>query len=235
MIAAMDQLLVVGRKSITKELLASLQQLGVVQLVPAHGEQLSRFELSDADRHAQEAWDATVARSDLLITSLGLEGSVPPQAVSRERLPTSLADIQDYLSEVGSQADRLIAERGELADEQDLIGAYLPQFRELAPMLAPLEGSRYLGSAAFLVPGGDLLERVRAALQEALQDRFELALKPHGSGYLAVAAVLRADHPELLSTLSRLGLGDLRLPERYAEGGVAKAVHTMEEDRKSVV
>ena len=50
MISAMDQLLVVGRKGIAKDLLASLQGLGVVQIVPAHGETLGPFSLSDADR-----------------------------------------------------------------------------------------------------------------------------------------------------------------------------------------
>ena len=230
----MDQLLIVGRKSASKELLTSLQQLGVVQLVPAHGETLGAFRLTDADKQAQEAWDAAVARSEGLITSLGLENAAPPQAVGRERAPTNLADIQDFLGEVGSQTDRLVAERGEFADEQDLVEAYLPQFRELAPMLAPLEGSRYLGSAAFLVPDDDTLENVQAALQESLPERFELALKAQAKGYLAVAAVLNADHPALLTTLSRLGLGELRLPERYAHEGVAKAVHLMEERSQSL-
>jgi V/A-type H+-transporting ATPase subunit I len=242
-IAAMDQLLVVGRKSIAKELLSSLQQLGVVQLVPAHseqlGEQLGQFQLGDLDRQAREAWEAAVARSEGLVTSLELEGALPPraagpQAAGKERVPSTLGEIQDYLAEVGAQADRLIAERGEIADELDVIETYLPQFRELAPLLAPLEGSRYLSSAAFLVPSGDTLERVQAALSEALPERHELVLKPQGKAYVAVAAVLKADQPELLSTLSRLGLGELRLPERYAQDGVAKAVHLMAERSQSL-
>ena len=232
MIATMDQLLIVGRKGSSKELLASLQQLGVVQIIPAHSETLGALELSGTDKEAQEAWDAAVARSEGLIASLGLENTVVPKA--RERAPTELTEIQDYLDEVGSQTDRLVAERSEFADEQDLIETYLPQFRELAPMLAPLEGSRYLGSAAFLVPDDAALEKVRVALQETLSDRHELALKPQNKGYLAVVAVLKADHPELLTTLSRLGLGELRLPERYADEGVAKAVHLMEERSQSL-
>jgi V/A-type H+/Na+-transporting ATPase subunit I len=224
----MEQLLVVGRKSIAKELLASLQQLGVVQLVPAHNQQLAQLELSSADRQAKEAWDAVVARSEGLVAAFGLEG-VGAGASGKERAPASLAEIQDYLNEVGAQTDRLLAERGEITDELDVIEAYLPQFRELAPLLAPLEESRYLASAAFLLPSEEAATKVRAALDEALPERFELALKPQRKGFLAVVATLKADHPELLATLSRLGLGELRLPERYAQGGVAKAVHLMEE------
>ena len=232
----MDQLLVVGRKSIAKEVLTSLQQLGVVQLVPLRTEELGQFEASGADKQTEEAWDAAVARSEGLIVSFGLAEAPAPKVSNREkdRLPSSLGETQDYLAEVGAQADRLIAERGEIADEQDVISVYLPQFRDLAPLLAPLEGSRYLSSAAFLVPNEDALGKVRLALDEALPERYDLALRPQGKAYAVVVAVMKSDHAELSSTLSRLGLGELRLPERYAGEGVAKAVHLMTERSQSL-
>ena len=232
----MDQLLVVGRKSIVKEVLASLQQLGVVQLVPLRAEELGQFETSAADQQTEEAWNAAVARSEGLLSSFGLAGVPAPKTSNREkdRLPSSLGEIEDYLAEVGAQADRLVAERGEITDEQDVISVYLPQFRDLAPLLAPLEGSRYLSSAAFLVPNDDTLTKVRSALDEALPERYDLALKPQGKAYVAVVAVMKNDHAELAGTLSRLGLGELRLPERYADEGVAKAVHLMTERAQSL-
>ncbi len=236
MISAMDQLLVVGRKGIAKEVLASLQQLGVVQLVPVHSEELGRFEVGDTDKQTEEAWDAAVARSEGLLSSFGLEGQPTPRVSNkdRDRMPSSLGDIEDYLAEVGAQTDRLIAERAQIADEQDVINAYLPQFRDLAPLLAPLENSRYLDSAAFLISNEDVLEKTRAALNEMLSERYELALRPQGKAYVAVVVVAKADHAELLTTLSRLGLGELSLPERYANEGVAKAVHLMTERSQSL-
>ncbi len=232
----MDQLLVVGRRGIAKEVLATLQQLGVVQLVPVRSDALGQFAVGDTDKETEEAWDAAVARSEGLIASFGLEATPTPKMSNkdRDRLPSSLSDIQDYLAEVGAQADRLIAERAQIADEQDVINVYLPQFRELAPLLAPLEDSRYLSSAAFLIPNEDTLEKTRAALSETLSERYELALKAQGKSFVAVVAVMKADQPELLATLSRLGLGELRLPERYEGEGVAKAVHLMTERAQSL-
>jgi len=222
----MDQLLVVGRKSIARDLLVSLQSLGVVQIVPVHGEVMSRFELQGGERKAKEAWDAVVAKSEGLIETLSA-WDVPP--ASKERLG-SLSELQSYLGDLGSQVDSLVAERSEIDDELDLIGAYLPLFRELAPTLAQLEGSRYLYGAAFIVPGEDALGRLRAALDEALPERYELSTRPYGNReLLAVVATLQGDRAALQGALSRAGLSELRLPERYSSYGVAKAVHVMEE------
>lgn len=234
MIAQMDRLLVVGRKGITKELLTSLQGLGVVQLVPLRDEGLGAFELEQGDKDSRGAWDALAARSTGLIAALELDEAALRPKAAKEKLPTSLNEIQSYLGDAGAQVDRLIAERSDVSDELEVIGTYLPQFRDLAPMLATLENSRYLSTAAFLIPNGETLIRVQDALKEALPERFELALREQGKAYVAVAAVLKADAQALQGVLSRLGLGELRLPERYAKDGVAKAVHIMEERSQSL-
>lgn len=234
MIAQMDKLLVVGRKSITKELLSSLQGLGVVQLVPLKDEGLGAFNLAPSDKENRAAWDAAVARSEGLLTTLELDETYLRPKANREKLPGSLSDIQGYLEDVGGQSDRLVAERSDVNDELEVIGTYLPQFRDLAPMLAALESSRYLSTAAFYVPNGEALVRVQDALKETLPERHELALKEQGKAYVAVAAVLKADAQELQGVLSRLGLAELRLPERYAKEGTAKAVHIMEERSQSL-
>lgn len=231
----MDQLLIVGRKSVTKELLVSLQDLGVVQLIPAHGETLPRLELSDGDRRTKEAWDAAVAKSEALSLTLSVPSATSSVGASvKEPLPETLSELEAYVTDLSAQADSLVAERAELADELDLIETYLPPFRELAPTLAQLEGSRYLRGAAFSVPSEESLARFRGSLSETLAERFEIAVKPYGKTFLVVAAVLKADFAELQSVLSRVGLAELRLPERYSEHGVAKAVHVMEERAQSL-
>ncbi|WMT56310.1 V-type ATP synthase subunit I [Truepera radiovictrix] len=226
MIAPMEQLLVVGRKGIVKDLLVSLQTLGVVHIVRAHGDALPRFELKESDRRAQEAWDGVVAKTEALLELLSAaEGPV----AGKDRVPLSLSELRAYLNDLSNQVDSLVAERAEIDDELDLINTYLPPFRELAPTLAQLEGSRYLRGAAFLVPSEDFLSRVRAALKETFDNRFALATRRYGKGFLAVVAVLKGELSELQALLSRLGLAELQLPERFKDLGVAKAVHVMQE------
>lgn len=229
MIATMDQVLVVGRKSSAKELLATLQQLGVMHLVPAHGEQLGQFTLSEKDTKVRAAWNEVVSRSEALLLNLGVAKPTSPVAINKERVPNSLHEVQNYLADTSLQADRLVAERAEIDDELEVIDLYLPQYRKLGPMLALLEESHYLTGVGFAVPSNEVLLKVQSALDEALPERYDLAVVRDDKAFVAVAAVLNDDIDELAATLSRLGISELTLPERYREEGVAKAVHTMEE------
>ena len=225
MIATMDRLLLVGRKGIAKDLLVNLQSLGVVQVVPLEAEELGRLELKEGDRKARDNWDRAVSRSEALIDALSVKAS----ASSKGDVPSKLTEIQSYLDDLGDQVDTLVAERGEIRDEIDLIGTYLPIFREVAPELAQLEDSRYLYGTASLVPKDDMLEQLRASLTESLEDRFELSHKSFRGERLVVIAVLKDERDALAAALNRVGLAELKLPERYGEHGFAKAVHTMEE------
>ncbi len=233
MIAPMDQLLIVGRRGIAYELLVSLQSLGVVQidpLEPGEEQALARMRLRDDDRARKEGWDKAVADVEGLLTSLQVD---PHLAPARGEVPNDLDAIQQYLDELGSQVDQLIAERSRLRDELDVLGSYLPFFRELAPTLAQLEGSRYLRGSAF-VTTPDAFARVDEALKEALNERYALSSKPLGRQVLVVVAVFKGDYGTLKATLGRLGLGELELPDRYREYGIAKAVHVMEERSQSL-
>lgn len=232
----MDQLLIVGRKRLARELLANLQELGVVQLEPIHlngegADLVQRLKPSEEELQAKSVWEAVMAKCDGLLDSL----AVPPPA---EEVPASQEfsapeGAQAYLDEVSRQVDARLRERGDLSDELELIRTYLAPFRELAPYLAPFKASRYLHAKAFLVPGPELLERTETTLQESLEDRFELALIPFGKSQLAVAVVLEGDRGELDGVLSRLGLSELALPERYREHGMEQAVEIMEERAES--
>ena len=229
----MDQLLIVGRRSVAQEVLASLQNLGVVQvdpLAPAEGQALAKLKLRETDRAAKDGWDAAVARSESLLDVLQASDVTPSP---KGEAPQNLADIQTYLKGVEAQVEDLVAERGEVRDELDVINTYLGVFRGLAPSLAQLERSRYLTGVAFAV-NADAFESTRQKLEQALDGRVVLAARPSGKQLLATAAVLKSDRGELLSALSGLGLAELSLPERYAGLGFAKAVHTMEERSRAL-
>lgn len=228
MIAKMEQLLVVGRRSAAADVLVSLQSLGVVQVEPLDAgdeEALRPLRLEGDDLRRKELWDYLVSRSEALLDALEIrdEGPVP-----RGEAGSDPEGLMKELAPVGDQVDRLVAERADARDELELTQAYLALFRQLAPMMAQLEESSYLAGAAFLVADEDY-----AALEDALDEEvgggYALAWQRHGVERMVVAAALVRDLARLRATFTRLGHSEISLPERYQDLGVAKAAHVMEE------
>src|SRR5690606_24517053 len=155
-IAPMDQVTVVGRRSVARDVLAALQALGVVQVVrltPDEEERALRgMRLEGAALAEREAWERVLARTTAL---LDVRGLAAPQGARATAVPDA-ASAEAEVREVGEQVDRLVAERAELRDELELIETYLPLMRDLAPMLAQVEASRYLAGIPFLAAESDL-------------------------------------------------------------------------------
>jgi V/A-type H+-transporting ATPase subunit I len=228
MIARMDRLTVVGRRSMAREVLQSLQSLGVVQidpLDPGEGAELARNELEGTDRDEAERWSAALSRVEALSDTLGTRGVA---AAPRSEVPGDLDEIEAYLADVVSQVDAITAERSQAREERAVVDEYLPLFRVMAPTLAQLEQSRWLSGVPFLAPA-DALPAVEAELAEALEDRVLVTHRAYGDQRLVVAVTLASDEAELRRALSRSGFAALQLPGRYRHLDTAKAVHTMEE------
>ncbi|MEJ2357755.1 MAG: V-type ATPase 116kDa subunit family protein [Deinococcales bacterium] len=228
MIAKMERLLVVGRRSAAKDVLVSLQSLGVVQvepLDPGDEDALRPLKLEGEDLRHKDLWDHLVSRSEALLDALDMhhEGPMPRGEVSND--PEAL---QKELAPVGDQIDRLVAERADARDELELTQAYLAVFRQLAPMMAQLEEATYLTGAAFMVADEDY-DALEEAVDEELHGAFALAWQRHTSERLVVAAVLKRDLARLRAVFTRLGHSEIALPERYQDLGIAKAAHVMEE------
>lgn len=236
MITPMDQLLVVGRKRAAHDVLVALQGMGVVHVdrvdpeTLAEGEDaavLERFRPPEADVRARAAWERVAVRCATLLETLGVGDEVPVAA--KGELPGDAATVAERVDVVAGLADALVAEREQVAEELEVVRAFLPTFRDLAPTLAQLEDGRYLHGAAVLV-AESAVAGVRADLVAALEGRVAFETRPRpGKQTLLVVAVLRRDAGALRAALARLGLAELQLPERYRALGVAKAVHTMEE------
>ncbi len=228
MIAPMDRLTVVGRRSAAREVLQSLQSLGVVQidpLEPEEGAELVRNRLVGEDRTEADRWASALGRIATLRETLSAEDAAP---APRSEVPTDLDEIESYMDDVGSQADAVIAERAQVREERATVDEYLPVFRILAPTLAQLEQSRWLAGVPFLAPS-DTVPKIEASLNDALEDRVLITHRAYGDQRLVVAVVLERDEPELRRALSRAGIAPLALPGRYGHLDTAKAVHTMEE------
>lgn len=231
MIAHMDQVTVIGRKGVAHDLLTALQSLGVVHIDPLESseEELSRFTLEGEDKTSKEGWDAIVSRSSALLDALNAEGV---KAASRSDLPSGLSDLEQYLTTVSVQTDQLIAERAGLKDELDVAQTYLPSFRELVTTLALFDESRYLHASSVSIPA-DKFDDLKAALTEALGVNVDLVSSPKGETLVVTAVSLDKDKDTLKTAISRAGFAEIALPDKYAEMGVAKAVHTMEERLQS--
>jgi len=232
-IAKMDQVTVVGRRSVAKDVLSALQGLGVMQvsrLTPSEeGEALQGLKLRGAELHEREAWERVLARTTALLDVLGLGASQVARGPAVVNATAAEADVK----EAGEQIDRLVAERGELRDELELIRTYLPLMRDLAPMLAQVESSRYLEGVPFLVAEGDV-DDLRASLRSELGEGFVLADRPHRGQVLVVAVVMKGHVSDFRAALAKAGVSELQLPDRYAGQEIAKVAHSMEE-RSQVV
>ncbi len=228
----MNQLTVIGRKGVAKDLLSSLQSLGVVQIDPLEpsSEQLKKFALNDADRAQKEGWDAAVAKSAGLIDALGVTDVAPG---NRADLPNNASDINAQVATIASQVDKLVAERADYRDELEVIKTYLPTFRDLTPSSGQLDTSRYLQTLSFIAPA-ESFPAIENTFREMLQDRVDIAARSRGKDLLVTAVTMKADRELLRMAVSRAGFSELALPDRYKDLGVAKAVHTMEERSQSL-
>src|SRR5690606_1776062 len=129
-IAQMDQVTVVGRRRLVKDVLAALQNLGVVQvetLEPAESDgTVKRLRLEGEELATKETWDRILARTTALLDVLGMSRAT---ANGRQVNNESAAELEARLTEVADQVDRLVAERSELRDEYELTRTYLPLLR----------------------------------------------------------------------------------------------------------
>jgi V/A-type H+/Na+-transporting ATPase subunit I len=231
-IATMSQLTVIGRKKIAKDLLSSLQSLGVVQIDPLEPstEMLKRFSLNAMDKAQKEGWDAAVAKSAGMIDALSVQGVAP---ASRSDIPNNASEVNAQLATIASRVDKLVAERADYRDELDVIRTYLPTFRDLTPSSGQLDTSRYLQTLSFIAPA-ESYPNIEKTFREILQDRVDIAARSKGKDLLVTAVTLKKDRDLLRTAVSRAGFSELALPDRYKDLGIAKAVHTMEERSQSL-
>ena len=231
MITSMDHLTLVGPKSAAKELLAAVQNLGVLHVDPLEREELGQFQLDDVDSKLKDRWDSLASRSTSLLDVLAID----KLAVAGAKLGSSDVDsLEAELAGIAEQVETQVATRAEINDELDVIKTYLRPFRDLAPNLGRFDNSRYLQGSAFSVPSDEAYAELEAAIAEELPDRVILASKPSDAGYLVTAAITKGDHEAFSRILGRVGLAELSLPKPYAEHGTAKAVHMMEERSQSL-
>lgn len=228
MIAPMDRITVVGRRSAARDVLQALQSLGVVHvdpLEPGDAVDLRRHRLEGKDRDDLDRWTAVVQRLAGVADVLSTHECAP---APRSEGPTRLDDIETFVADVGTKVDALVSERAQARDELATVEEALPVFRVLGPIQAPVDEAHFLAASAFLAPA-DVLADVTPTLADAMGGALHLSDRAYGDQRLVLAVTLRSRSDDLRRALARVGLAPLDAPSRYAGMDVAKAVHIMDE------
>jgi V/A-type H+-transporting ATPase subunit I len=227
LIAPMEKLIVAGPKRLARELLAELQKAGVVHIDPLRPDELGEYRLSPTEEAELKRWEAVVSQTE---QSLAVAGLTP--LAGGKQFAGSLEEAEVVLRPVARRAEVLGKERAVLEEEIQTIELFGKAVEKLAALVQGLDESPRLGVIPFLLAKPEELEPVRKALQDALGDRFVLEAEPLENQVAAVVVVRRGELEQARSSLSRLGLAELRLPGNYGTLSITKAAARMKERAK---
>jgi V/A-type H+-transporting ATPase subunit I len=199
----------------------------LVQLVePAETESLIPLGLTLEQEHHVRSVRNVVEDVDSALELLG-ETPRPPKAA--EEIPLPQAAL--IAGRTRRELEALAEQRQGLEEERALILKFRPffsAFRKIGDSGLDLDGIRVF----YLVlreDGEHELQRMRAALRQALGDGFELLSQPSESGESAMLlAVPTADATKAEQLLSEAGVQSLSLPDQFEEEGVTATIQRMQ-------
>ena len=221
MIAAMSEVLILGRKRDTLEVVRALQDVGIVQLDPLEPTELPKAVLVGADAERKAQLERMLARAESALAALGASDVAPEPSRLRG------ADMTAMLETVGAQADVLSKERAELSAELSAIGS----FNSLARTLADLSGSLGKGGRTAVL-GFNFADEDKPRLEHNLKDAgltYSLGHQPVAKGNAGVLAVRMQDASATRTALSRSGLAETRFPGAFEGMSYLDASSRMEQ------
>ncbi len=224
MIAPMEKLIVAGPKRLARELLGELQKAGVVHIDPLRPDELGEYRLAPSEEAELKRWEAVLSQIEQSLAVMGL-----PTAAGAKQFGGSLVEAETTIRPLANRAEVLGKERAALEEEIQTIELFGRAADKLATMAHGLDLSPRLAVIPFLVAKPEELEGVRTALQQALEDRFILEAEALDNQVAAVLAVKRSELETARSTLSRLGLAELRFPGAYGSMPLSRAAARMKE------
>ncbi len=235
MIVEMRRMLIVGPRRLLDEVVEAVQGAGAVHVDQVEPGEAAAPAVEPEGGHSEAlaALERTLVRVEWL---LGVISRAAPALGGAAASPDPGDDraIEARLEAIESEATALTRRRLELEEELELIRTYEGAVRALGPLISALSGSRSLESVGFLLRGADLtaVTALRGQLEGLTEGRVEVAGRlVDGERTGVVVAFLRRDAEAVRGFLSRAGIVELRLPERYAAGGPAETVRQMERRR----
>ena len=211
MISPMQQVVIAMRRRESEAVITALQHAGVVHLKPIEGGPLR----SDAS-HEQTSEDLKeaerlLARVESTIAELG---AVRPAEMAGVTVPPR-GDWAARIESVAGPVAELARERTEVQGDVDAAAAYAEPAATLARMVGSLDRSRRVAVIPFLLHAETNLGEVQASLNEALADRYELAVESSGTGRVGAVATLAGERDLARTALGRVRLAEMRLPGRF--------------------
>ena len=231
----MSRVLVVGPKRLLGGAVDEVQRVGAVHIdrVETDEQAIETLKL-DAQTLAEQS-RLEAARTRLA----GLLGLLPqvPGAQEDTSVAGDIEASEPAIASAEAEVHELTRRRLEAEEERELIRTYEGAVRALSPLLGALAGSKSLETIGFMLRGKDLT--VVAALHNQLRaltgGRVEVVSRVVDEGRIGVVvAFLRRDADAVRGFLTRTGIAELRLPERYAQYGPSEAIRLMEERRAAL-
>ena len=236
MIVSMSRVTVLGPRRLQADVADAIQGLGSLHIdhIRPAGDGIGPRPLDAGDQAAREAIDAVRTRAEAVMALLpALE--IPPVSTAPYEAETPGA-LRGRLDDAEAQAKDLTRRLLEAEEEQEILQAYGRAIEILAPLLAPLQGSRTLEATGFLLEGKPgALEALRSELTAATQGRVELVARTLDAHRLAVvAAYARRDADAVRPVLTHAGATELRLPASVRDMPLPQAVTYLQERARTL-
>ncbi len=216
----MSEVLILGRKRDSLEVVRALQDVGVVQLDPIEPTELPKAVLVGVDAERKAKLERMLARAESALAAIGASDTGPGSLRG--------VDMEGMLEEVGHRADVLSKERTDLAAELSAIGS----FGSLARALGELSGTLGRGgrTASLGFTFGDVDDKEK--LEKNLKDvglTYAIGHQQAAKGNVGLLVVRTQDATAARIALSRSGLAELRFPGRFEGLSYADAAKLMEQ------
>lgn len=228
MIAKMAQVLILGRKRDSLEVVRALQNAGVVQIDPLEAGELPKGTVQGPEAERRAGLERQLARAESALGAMGATRTPPDLGKLK-----GVGSLESYLEEIGHRTDVIAHEKTELEAEVGVIHSYSKVAQALADLSGTLDRSTRVATFGFTFLTADELARLEKSLGDAnlvyTLGHKVIGLAPGDSLSAGVLAVRKEDFTAARTALTRSGLSELRFPGRFEGLSFSQAAARMNE------